>query len=300
MDGQNQNILDMPVNNSQAPDPYRNLGYGQTPDRGAAPLNPIEHPADGGQPNPQYAPPQPAPMPQTDPQFRTTPAPMANQDISPKRPTQYQSPPPAQPAPTYSQPSPFPAAAPPVSRPMSNTVPAETKDTTSAKKKKFALPAKLKSPKLLIAVGAVLILIVGGMMLLKNMSSNMKTFSIKNGNYTYSFKYYSTATHTEIGGQNSYSYTNKTGKIIASVQPTEESPVTSCAKLGAKWQQVSSVTIEGNQHPVCLASTGNVKAYDVIFSAQNSNHLFLITTYDDPGADSSNSALNAIFGSVRV
>ena len=127
--------------------------------------------------------------------------------------------------------------------------------------------------------------------------SNLKTETVKNGDFTYSFKFYKAAVATQTGGENTYKYSDKS---IADPQPTNEKLVSNCSQLGAKWNQAFIIELDDTQRPVCTYVTSDVQAYDMIFPALNNNHLFLITTYNSPETASSDATLKTIFESIKV
>jgi hypothetical protein len=214
---------------------------------------------------------------------------------------EFQPPQPFQPPPPSQAPTPAPEV--PVAPINQNTVAQAPAQPVAvpipAKQKLYKLLRRLKSRRVLLVTAGVVVLIIAGTFL-KGLTSDFKTVSLQNGNYSYTFKFYKSATKTQAGGQNTYTYQNSQSKMIADIQPTNESTVTSCSKLGSKWSQAFTVNVYAASRPVCFTSTGNVRAYDVIFPAQNSNQLFLVTTYGTPESPSIDSGLKTIFESVKL
>lgn len=145
------------------------------------------------------------------------------------------------------------------------------------------------------AVGAAIVIALA--VFIASHLSSLKTETVKNGNFTYSFKFYKSAVSTQTGGENTYKYSDRS---IADPQPTNEKLVSSCSQLGAKWNQAFMIELADTQRPVCTYVTSNVQAYDMIFPALNSNHLFLVTTYNSPETASSDATLKTILESIKV
>lgn len=152
-----------------------------------------------------------------------------------------------------------------------------------------------------IGVIALVVIIAGGIFLNNDVfSSKLSTLTLVNQNYTYSFKYYKSATLIQpTSGQYGYKYLNNS---TATVIPYSNTLPSSCSALGSSWSEAFSVSLSSTQEFVCTGTaSGGIQIFGMWFNALNHGHFMLLTFNTNYKQSSSDySTLETIFSSVKV
>jgi len=137
----------------------------------------------------------------------------------------------------------------------------------------------------LLMVGAPLVAVIAlvmGIWLALGNAKSMRTFSLTNGVYSYTFSFYkSSETVNLIAG----SGLKASDKALVIAKPTNDEVVNECTDLGKKWKKTFTVIVEGVERPVCQL---NDNIYLVTFYHGKAKHLFEITyniKHDTQGED---------------
>ncbi len=195
------------------------------------------------------------------------------------------------------QPSETPQQNEPVPAPPEATTPAEVPNIEQAPVINAPLPGQAANKHNSIAKLLLTILVAAGLagagLLLIGLLSPMKTQSLTNGGYTYTFKFYKAASEVQAGNRNALK--DDTRKVIAGGQPTTDRDLSSCSSVGSAWREAFRVTINGTDRPVC--SEDNNRVYLANFEAFDHRHDFILTYME---AQPDTTAAKTIFSSIHV
>jgi len=142
-----------------------------------------------------------------------------------------------------------------------------------------------------IALMAVLALAFG-VWIAATHTKPLHEFSLNNGAYTYNFLFYkSSETVNLVGGAGLKSGS----KAFVIAKPTSDEVTNDCNKVGKKWKQAFTVSVEGTGRPVCSIDDN---VFLVMFTHGKAKHLFEIT-YTSPQA-ASTADVRQIMQSIKV
>jgi hypothetical protein len=139
---------------------------------------------------------------------------------------------------------------------------------------------------------AIVLALTIGIWLALGTAKPMRTFSLSNGVYAYTFLFYkSSETVNLVQGSGL-----KAEKAIVIAKPTNDEVINDCGEVGKDWKTAFTATVDGMERPVCRYKEN---VYLVTFYHGKARHLFEVT-YTNAHATPQADDVRQIMQSIKV
>jgi hypothetical protein len=101
--------------------------------------------------------------------------------------------------------------------------------------------------------------------------STFEPKTMANGAYEYTFTFYKAAESVNLHAGEGLNFEDK---VLAIAKPTSEVAFDDCAFVGKEWKRAFSVSIAGQQRPVCTADN---RVFLTTFDYSRAHHLFEVS-----------------------